>query len=101
MELAVVHSSSVRLTSDQEDRIQRIILKTGQSRSQIIRDAIQHYLSEDRSAQSTITKLPQRETEVLEYVYAAVDKMVIKNFGDDARNDILADVTTAMGQFHA
>jgi hypothetical protein len=98
-----VRQFTLRLSIDQEVRLDAISVETNTSKADVIRMAVDHYCGvlAERADNPVTAKLNPRMHELIEFTAMAMDHILSDRYGDQIRDDILTDVSQNLRKFHA
>jgi Ribbon-helix-helix domain len=99
-EVLGMRNFSIRLTTEQHNQLEALSIKSRDSKAAYIREAIELYLSDPKTAEVE-PKLNRRLVEIVEYTAMAMDHIINHRYGDKTRDDILTIVADNLDRFHA
>jgi predicted DNA-binding protein len=97
--MVTVRTHSLRLQSALDDKLNEATSASGLSKSEIVRRALENYLETSDEVRKNALQ-DRRLAELFEYTQAAVDRLIVHNFGDKVRQELLNETSKRMELFH-
>ena len=90
---------SIRLTTEQNNLLEALSVKSGDSKADHIRFAVERYLG-DPKLQQKDPAINRRLVELIEFNAMAVDHYLKHKYDDETRDRILIQVSENLDQYH-